>query len=133
MKKIFKIFLALTSAFLISISSSFAKCPDKDVWIYLKCNNFDLKGMPCVLLVHVPKNSLECDKDNCPIKDTKVVGEARLGKDYSYHGGLYVGILKKGILNNPKNYITVKPNKLEIPQNIKTIKVNLTNALHRKK
>jgi hypothetical protein len=110
--------------------------PSTDVWLYIRCKNVAKEktknDIPCIILVEVPKNSLRCDAKNCPSSDTKVVGNAFMGKDHSYFVGMRVGVLKKGTLNNPRNYMKKKPQKNIKLDNIYFLQVKKGNydALH---
>ena len=87
-------------------------CLDQDVWVFVK--HRDPWDPTCTVIVHVPKHSLGGDAINCPAQDTKVVGEGRMNGQFA---GFHVVTLKKGILNNPKNYVTKKPKHIKIPAN----------------
>lgn len=88
-------------------------CPDQDVWVYIK--HPDPWHETCVVVVHIPKHSLTGDFKNCPAQDTKVVGQGRIG--LSKFAGMHVVVLKKGTLNERKNYTTKPPRKIKIPEN----------------
>ena len=97
-------------------------CLDQDVWVYLEHKN-DMDPT-CLVIVYIPKYSLESDSQNCPAEDTKVIGEGRIDIDkfgafpgLSTYFGMHVVVLKKGFLNNPKNYTTKPPKHIEIPAN----------------
>lgn len=111
--------LALLLIFLIGFSSTIAgaagtgPCLDQDVWVYIK--HTDPWEDTCTVVVYVPKHSLQGDFNNCPAEDTKVVGRGQKGM--TGFAGFHVVILKKGVLNDSKNYTTRPPRKFKIPQN----------------
>jgi hypothetical protein len=80
------------------------------VWVFIK--HKEPLGSICLVVVHVPKHSLTGDINNCPAQDTKRVGMGRVRGRYAGH---HVVTLKKGILNNPKNYVIKPPKSLKIP------------------
>lgn len=96
-------------------------CLDIDVWVYLK--KTEAFEPTCMVVVHVPKHSLQGDFNNCPAADTKVVGQGRLG--FQTFAGMKVVTIPKGHLNNPKNYTTKAPRSIKIPaDNVRTWHVN---------
>lgn len=98
-------------------------CLDQDVWVYI--NNSGFLIQPAVVVVHIPKHSLRGNLENCPIKDTKVVGEGRTGPGLDIFAGMRVVTLQKGKLNDPKNYTTRAPKRTEVPaDNMNTWHVN---------
>ena len=107
MKKI--IITVLTFIFLIfgSLATMAGNWPTLDIWVYVKHKDLDYKHQPCRVIVHIPKNTLECDDKNCPAQDTKVVGEGMWSDGVS--AGWHVVKIKKGALNNPKSYTFDKP------------------------
>ena len=98
-------------------------CLDQDVWVYI--NNYGFLTQPATVVVHVPKHSLRGDSENCPIKDTKVMGEGRTGPGLTVFAGMRVVTLEKGKLNDSKNYTTRAPRRIEVPDdNMNTWHVN---------
>jgi len=89
------------------------QCLDQDVWVYVK--HSDPWDITCTVVVHLPKHSLEGDFENCPAEDTKAFGKGRTG--FSKFAGYHVVIIEKGLLNDPKNYTTKAPRKIEVPAN----------------
>jgi hypothetical protein len=81
--------------------------PTLDVWVMVYHSHEDLRHPPCMVIVHIPKNSLDADENNCPAHDTKLVGEGFSGNGVST--GYHVIILKKGALNDPKSYSLMPP------------------------
>lgn len=93
------------------------QCLDQDVWVIIQ--HPDVWHEPSLVLVYVPKQSLTGDFENCPAEDTKVTGRAILVNG-SYNG-IHVVILKKGTLNDEKDYMTDPPPNIPIPaDNIET-------------
>jgi len=88
-------------------------CPDQDVWLSVR--HRDDWDPTCIVIVHIPKHSLEGDDQFCPAEDTEVIGEGRVGPGLSKYFSMHVLILKKGFLNDPKNYTTKPPKKIEKP------------------
>ncbi len=88
-------------------------CLDQDVWVYVEHSGFWIPST--TVIVHVPKHSLVGDFQNCPAQDTKAVGQGRFG--LVMYSGMYVVTLKKGALNDSKNYTTNPPRKIEVPAN----------------
>lgn len=99
--------------FTVATATEISPCLDQDVWVYVK--HTDPWEGTCTVVVHVPKHSLQRDFNNCPAEDTKVVGPARKGM--IGFAGFHVVILKKGILNDSKNYTTRPPRRIKVPQN----------------
>ena len=96
-------------------------CLDHDVWVYIKKS--DAFEPTCMVVVHIPKHSLQGDFQNCPAQDTRRVGQGRYGM--STFAGMKVVTIPKGHLNNPKNYTTRAPRPIKIPaDNTKTWHVN---------
>lgn len=93
--------------------SETGSCLDQDVWVYVK--HVDTWGTPCTVVVHVPKHSLQGDFENCPAEDTKVLGKGRVG--FSGYAGFHIVTIKKGLLNDSKNYTTRAPRKIKVPKN----------------
>jgi hypothetical protein len=100
-------------------------CPDEDVWVYIKHQASDDWEWhpPCVVIVHIPKHTLEGDFENCPAQPTEVLGKGQSSRGFA---GMHVVELKKGHLNNPKNYTTRPPKSMDMPaDNIRTWHVKL--------
>ena len=113
--------LALALLLIVLIVFSFTEaaasetnpCLDQEVWVYVK--HADPWDATCTVVVNVPKHSLQGDLNNCPAEDTKVVGKGRKGT--AGFAGFHVVTLKKGMLNDSKNYTTRPPRKIKVPQN----------------
>ncbi len=97
----------------VEAASETSPCLDQDVWVYIK--HTDLWTGTYTVVVSIPKHSLEGDFDNCPAEDTKLLGKGRIG--FSKFAGYHVVTIKKGLLNDSKNYTTKPPRKIEVPQN----------------
>jgi hypothetical protein len=114
-----RLILALLLAVLIGFSfveaaaSEPSPCLDQDVWVYIK--HSDPWAATCTVVVFVPKHSLAADFENCPAQDTKVFGKGRVG--FSGFAGYHVVTIKKGLLNDSKNYTTKPPRKIKVPAN----------------
>ena len=114
-----RLILALLLAILIGFSfveaaaSETSPCLDQDVWVYIK--HPDPWTETCTVVVFVPKHSLDGDFENCPTQDTKVLGKGRVG--FSGFAGYHVVVIKKGLLNDSKNYTTKQPRKIKVPEN----------------
>jgi len=92
-------------------------CLDEDVWVYIKHDRFFYKPSTTMVVVHVPKHSLQGDLQNCPAEDTKVLGQGRAGFNFKQFSGMHIVTLKKGKLNDSKDYTTKPPKKIEVPAN----------------
>jgi len=97
------------------IPNETSPCLNQDVWVYVRHQGF--YEAPCIVVVHVPKYSLQGDFQNCPAEDTTVLGQGRNGPGLNNFSGMHIVTLKKGKLNNPKNYTTKPPKKIEVPAN----------------
>ena len=104
---------------LIGLSISAAKaiptapldqCPDQDVWVYIRYTLYEIGDPSGRVVVHIPKRTLEADFKNCPSDDIKLMGKSRFT-------GFHVVTLKKGYLNNVKNYTIFPPGKTKVPGN----------------
>jgi len=100
-------------SFTEAAASETSPCLDQEVWVYVK--HEDPWEATCTVVVNVPKHSLQGDLNNCPAEDTKVFGKGRKGM--TGFAGFHVVILKKGMLNDSKNYTTRPPRKIKVPQN----------------
>jgi hypothetical protein len=100
-------------SFVEATASETSPCLDQDVWVYVK--HPDPWSTDCTVVVYVPRHSLEGDFENCPAQDTKVFGKGRVG--FSGFAGYHVVIIKKGLLNHPKNFTTKPPRKIKTPEN----------------
>ena len=89
------------------------QCLDQDVWVYVK--HADPWDITCTVVVYVPKHSLQGDFENCPAENTEVFGKGRVG--FSGFAGYHVVTIKKGLLNDAKNYTTKPPRKIKVPAN----------------
>ena len=93
-------------------------CLDQDVWVYVKHVDDTLEWHPpCMVVVKIPKHSLQGDFNNCPAQDIRLVGQGRAGFGMSVFAGYHVVVIKKGYLNDPKNYTTRPPRPIKIPAN----------------
>ena len=97
-------------------------CLDQDVWVYIKhVDDTTEWHPPCMVVVHIPKHSLQGDFQSCPAQDTPLVGQGRTGWGMSQYAGHHVIVLEKGYLNNPKNYTTKAPRPIKVPSdNVRT-------------
>ena len=102
-------------AFIPETSVDTGPCLDEDVWVYIKHNGF--YEPPSTVIAHIPKHSLEGDFQNCPAEDTKVVGQGRTGVMLEQFLGMRIVTLKKGKLNDSKNFTTKSPKKMKVPAN----------------
>ena len=100
-------------SFVEAATSETSLCLDQDVWVYVK--HSDPWHTTCTVVVHIPKHSLEGDFENCPAQDTKMFGKGRVG--FSGFAGYHVVTIKKGLLNDAKNYTTKPPRKIKVPAN----------------
>lgn len=107
------IIITLNSFAFIQENVDTGLCLDQDVWVYVKHSGFLIPSS--TVIVHVPKHSLIGDFQNCPAQDTKAVGQGRTGSGRIIFSGMYVVTLKKGALNDSKNYTTNPPRKIEVP------------------
>ncbi len=114
-----RLILALLLVVLIGFSfveaapSEISLCLDQDVWVYV--THPDPWTATCTVVVYIPKHSLQGDFENCPAEDTKVFGKGRVG--FSGFAGYHVVTIKKGLLNDSKNYTTRPPRKIKVPAN----------------
>lgn len=99
----------------MDFDNSTGLCLDQDVWVYVEHSKFWVSAS--TVIVHVPKHSLVGDFQNCPAQDTKAVGQGRTGPTLTVFSGMHVITLKKGVLNDSKNYTTRPPRKIEIKAN----------------
>jgi len=99
----------------LDLKNETGPCSDQDVWVYIKHTKF--YEPPSIVIVHIPKHSLIGDLSNCPAQDTTVVGEGRRGLLLKQFAGMSIVTLKKGKLNDSKNYTTRPPKRIEIPAN----------------
>ena len=90
-------------------------CLDQDVWVDIK--HSDPWEDTCIVIVYVPKHSLQGDFYNCPAEDTEVIGEGRKGFGLTVFDGMHVLTLPKGMLNDSSNYRTTPPRKIKVPAN----------------
>jgi hypothetical protein len=88
-------------------------CLDEEVWVYIK--HSDPWDITCTVIVNIPKHSLQADFENCPAVDTEMVGIGKKG--ITGFAGFHVVTIKKGLLNDSKNYTTKPPRKIKVPQN----------------
>ena len=58
---------------------------------------------------------IQGDFENCPAENTEVFGKGRVG--FSGFAGYHVVTIKKGLLNDSKNYTTRPPRKIKVPAN----------------
>jgi hypothetical protein len=78
--------------------------PDQDIWVPLMYKNMNFKRP---IIVHIEKESIVCDSENCPAEDTLVMGEdAAIDGTYT---GFYSIVIEKGFLNDPEHYLLEKP------------------------
>jgi hypothetical protein len=108
----------LAAAPIKDIAPVTSPCLDQDVWVYIRHIDDTLEWhQPCIVIVKIPKHSLQGDFNNCPAQDVKLVGQGRTGFGMSIYSGYHVIVLKKGYLNKPENYTTRPPKPIKIPAN----------------
>ena len=111
------ILFVFSCAVFVRAEEVYDQCPDQTVWVYIDYTN--PWEIPCTVVVEIPKHSLKGDLHNCPAQDTKVIGEGRRANEF--YSGMHVVVLKKGTLNDIKNYTTRPPHKIKVPaDNINT-------------
>lgn len=101
MKKLAAILTFLLLIFSSAVQAGVNNWPTLDAWVLVRHSDPFLEHAPCIVIVHIPKNSIECD-ENCPAQDTKLVGEGVDDKGIST--GYHVITIKKGALNNPESF-----------------------------